>query len=315
MGYTSKAFSIPGIPIIDVDEVVRTGDPDSYPELRQEQPHGTYSKGMYCSRSDAMQLLERQAKLLDTDGESLELELKHSPYSTDEVRVPYSYGATLPDIPDEYLLDLSDKSALEAMIKESEELGALREVVDLAGLICKDQNGTNYCWGNAPTHCYEVNRVGDNHELVYFSPGSVCGPLTGFRNVGGWGGTALKRIIDAGLCPQDVYPANKTSKPANFEQLMQIAAGYKAKECWNLPTLRSQVSAMLKARRAIALGYDWWRHEVTGYQALWDQGALAYLCRNSWSMSYGDRGYFILRGWKMEGDDGCCLNVASPRAR
>src|SRR5687768_13016480 len=32
----------------------------------------------------------------------------------------------------------------------------LRHMAEAAGLPHKDQNGTNYCWGNGPVHCCEV---------------------------------------------------------------------------------------------------------------------------------------------------------------
>jgi len=329
-----------GIPIIDADGVFKSGDPESFALTSTKQPHSSdrFSKGMFIPKSDITPDDLRTLKALSsqrtdgtypiscdpedygsqagTDGDDLMGLLVENPFDPEMVRMPFSFGATLDDIPSEYLIDLSDISGIKARLDEAIALGAdLQTRINLAGLNCKDQNGTNFCWANAPTHQFEIARVISNDELIYFSPASVAGPLNNFRNQGGWGGNALKRIIDVGLAPVDIYPANQVSKPSNFSQAMEVAAKFKATECWNLPSWRSTASALVY-NFAAAVGYNWWSHEVTAIQLLVIDGVICLLCRNSWGMSYGDgKGFFILRGSKMIPDDACCLRVPSPAGR
>lgn len=313
--------SFQGIPIIDADEVFKSGDPQAHGLTSTKQPHGRFSKGMFCKRSELdsklNKLLEDQGGVvLGTDGDDLMSKLIVNPCNLDEVRMPYSFGATLDDIPQDKLQDITVVSSVKSRLDEAVALGAdLQTRINIAGLPCKDQDGTNYCWANAPTHQFEIARVFTNDEMILFSPGSVAGPINSFRNQGGWGGMALKRMIDTGICPVSIYPANQVSRPANFTEAMAVAAKYKASECWNLPTWQSTASALLLGF-AVAVGYNWWSHEVTAIMLLVIDGVICLLCRNSWGMSYGDgKGFFILRGAKMRPDDACCLRVPSPAGR
>jgi hypothetical protein len=53
----------------------------------------------------------------------------------------------------------------------------------------------------------------------------------------------------------------------------------------------------------VPVAYNWWGHEVTAYDAVWVNGEIGIRCRNSWGMSYGHLGFFLLQGNKMYPDD------------
>jgi hypothetical protein len=300
MSYTSVMVNQPGVHIIDADEVAKHGDPEKFKATTVHQPFGIFSKGMY---GEDTQVVSDIGDVLVRNG------------SPNGLRVPFSFG-TSGNFPKELLIDPSN---YEGLIKEMEAAGADIRARVLLGtngkeLICKDQDGTNFCWANAPTHGVEVSRLYANDELIYFSPGSVAGPVNGFTNSGGWGGEALKRMVSHGLCPQDIYPPNQVRKPNNFEAAMEIAANYKVIEWWNIENINELVSCLLRGW-PVAVGLNWWSHEVLYTNALWMDGTLAIGFRNSWSMSYGDKGFSILQGRKMMPDDACTPRVISPAGR
>lgn len=273
MSYTSKNLSRL---IIEDDDL----DPLANRFTNPLQPHGEFGTGMF-----------------DDDGS----------------RVPYGFGATS-EFPADMVVPESDYAAA---IQEIEAQGAdCRSRATLAGLICKNQSQTNFCWSNAPVYSWELIRVMENMLLMYFSPASIAGPINNFRNQGGWGGAALKRMVSHGTSPiefdgSSLYPANQVSKPNTFDKAMQIAANFCVKEWWVINTFQQAISCLLRGW-PVAVGYDWWGHEVTLTRALWIDGALALEFRNSWGMEYGEDGYGILRGRKMYGSDYVTPRVSGP---
>ncbi len=291
MGYTS--INLPKL-VIDTDKVAASGDFMRFPECNINQQFGTFSTGMFQEQQDIV--------IVDEGGPG-QFELPRGG------RVPFAVGAN-GELPAEFRIP---ESEYEARIKELEEMQAdIRSRSTFANLICKDQNGTNYCWANSPTYCYEICRVYMNAPLIYFSPGSIAGPVNGYTNSGGWGGSALKRMVSNGVAPVSLYPANQVRKPSNFDAAMEIAALNKTLEWWTLRDRNMQdvVSCLLRGW-PVAAGLNWWSHEVTYTRALWIDGALCIEFRNSWGMSYGDMGYGILKGSKMLPDDAVTPRVPS----
>lgn len=224
-------------------------------------------------------------------------------------RTPAGYGDLADMFPDELLVP---ESEWQARIQEMEERKSrLSDIVDQAGLPCKDQSSTLYCWINAPTHCVEISRVIQNQEMVILSPASAGAPIKNFRNEGGWGKEGLEYIIEHGLVPVDKWPANAISRQYWTEDNKKIALNYRAVE-WTecRPRNKQQFISSLFRRWPGAAGLNHWSHEVTYYDVIWLDGTAAVRFRNSWGMSYGTRGYGILQGSKMLPDDYVCVRTA-----
>lgn len=190
----------------------------------------------------------------------------------------------------------------------------LSDICDQAGLPCKDQNGTNYCWINSPTYCTEVVRVAQNEPMVILSPASAGGPIKGFRNVGGWGAEGLEYIVEHGLVPVDKWPANAIDRRYNTAENRELAMKYRVTEWWDLkPRNFQQLATCLLSRIPVAGGFNFWSHEVTLIDLVrLPNGKYGVRFRNSWGMSYGDRGYSILTGNQMLPDDAVAPRVALP---
>lgn len=228
------------------------------------------------------------------------------------LRGPDGYADVAERFPSSLLVDITDGSAMQARIQEMKETKSrLSDLSLFANLPCKDQNGTNYCWINAPVHCVEIVRVVQNQPMVILSPASAGGPIKNYRNVGGWGKEGLEWIIAHGVVPVDKWPANAISSQYNTTENKQLALKYRVTEWWELkPRSKQELFSCLFARIPVAVGYNWWGHEVTAVDPEWQDGELVLRIRNSWGMSWGEKGFGILQGSKMLPDDAVAPRVA-----
>jgi len=182
-----------------------------------------------------------------------------------------------------------------------------------ANLPCKDQNGTNYCWINAPTHAIEVLRVIQNQNLILLSPASVGAKIKNFKNQGGWGLEGLKYIAKYGVVPVNLWPANAINRKYDTAEAWAAAEDYKAVEWDELkPRNLDELFTRLFNRIPVPVGYDWWGHEVLACDPAKDKGEYVLRIRNSWAMSWGFKGFNILKGRKMFPDDAVAPRAVTP---
>lgn len=218
----------------------------------------------------------------------------------------YNYAGVATPFPASMLIP---RSEWQARIEERQERKTRsRDLIDQAGLPCLDQNGTSFCWINAPVYCLQSQRVRQNQELVLLSPASAGAPIKNFRNVGGWGLEGLQWLSEKGCCPVSVWPANAIQRSYYTEANKTLALNYRVLEWWELRprNLDEQVSCLLHGIE-YASGRNRWSHETTDVDALWLDGAIAILGRNSWGMGWGDKGYFIMQGNQMMSDDSVAI--------
>lgn len=225
---------------------------------------------------------------------------------------PAGYGAVADPFPAELLIP---RGEWQARIQEMEERKTrLSDLIIQAGLPCKNQQQTNYCWINAPTHCTEIVRLLQNQPMVILSPASAGAQIKNYRNQGGYGEEGLQFIVDHGLVPVDKWPANAIDRRYATPENKTLALDYRVTEWMRLqPRNIDQLVSMLLRRIPVAIGLNWWSHEIVAVDAVWLNGTVAIRFRNSWGMDWptaGAGGWSILQGSKMLPDDACGPRVA-----
>jgi len=185
----------------------------------------------------------------------------------------------------------------------------------LADLFAKypplDQDGTNYCWVNAVTHCVEIARVRAGLKWIRLSPASVGGPITGYRNVGGWPDAACKYAAEHGFVPAHFWPENAISSRYDTPETRAERAKYKIETYWLDPESPEECATLLLLGFPLVAALNWWSHAVTYLGVAKREGEYVWLALNSWGADYGDNGRFTLEWRKGTPDDATA--IYSPR--
>jgi hypothetical protein len=232
-------------------------------------------------------------------GRGLRLDLRSTPFGD----IPCA-----PAFPQELLIPESD---VEGWIKEKEERqNRISDHCNKFGLPHKDQAQTNYCWINAPVHCVEIIRLLQHQQMVILSPASCGAKIKGFRNQGGWGQEGLEYIVENGVVPVSMWPANAIDRQYDKPEFWAEAKKYRVTE-WMECRPRSWIELVscLLRNIPVAVGYNWWSHEVTACDVVWIDGTSELRIRNSWK-GWGENGFGILRGSKKLADDQVAPRVA-----
>jgi hypothetical protein len=225
------------------------------------------------------------------------------------LRTAEGYGANADQFPSELLIPSSEYQARIQERKERKQ--TIRDLVAYYDWPCKNQAQTNYCWINAPTYLTEVMRLIQGQSPVSLSPASGGAVIKGYQNVGGWGNEALKFISNTGLVPSSNWPDAAINRQYKTPETDAMRASYRVTEWWELtPRNMNQLVSALLRNIPVAVGYNWWAHEVSIEDVDWVDGTIALVMRNSWGMSWGTKGYSILQGNKMVADDAVCPRVA-----
>ena len=192
------------------------------------------------------------------------------------------------------------------------------------GVRRKDQNGTNYCWINAPTWACELMTVLQGQEYVPLSPASGGAKIKNFRNQGGWGDQACDWISKHGLVPVSMWPANAISRQYDKDEAWTVADRYVLTEWEEMPpdNLDYALSCYLR-KIPVPIGLSWWRHLVCGCDVVVNRkpkanaqgkisdaelrSAFSTRIANSWKESWGDRGFGILAGSRQVADGQCAV--------
>lgn len=225
------------------------------------------------------------------------------------------YGSFAAPFPREFYIDSSEWSErIEALDKTKSQPFHHKK---LAGFESLDQGRTNYCWINAPVQACHYVRAIQGLVHVPLSPASVGAKIKNFRNVGGWGSQGLEYLKKYGAVPQSMWPANAIDRRYDTNATMEIRAKYRVVESYELPdrSFHALVSCLLRGW-PVAVGYNWWRHEVLAC-GLHIRGGdpesdTVVEIDNSWGTNWGDNGHGILVRSKATPDDAVAARVMIP---
>lgn len=204
------------------------------------------------------------------------------------------------------------RARLDQMIAEKSRIS---DILRNQGIKSLNQQQTNYCWANGPTGCIVAMRAINNLPYIPLSPASVAAPVTGYRNVGGIGTDALEYIAKYGVCSADVWPPNAIQRSLDNPTTQANRANHKALKWYDLDpgnNIFDYMVTLLLNRKPVAVGYNWWSHEVMACDLEFDSsGRPAVRIRNSWGDDWSDQGFAVLNESKGTPDDAVSPYVVS----
>jgi len=185
----------------------------------------------------------------------------------------------------------------------------------LSGFPSLNQNGTNYCWINGPVQAVHYVRAAEGLPHVPLSPASVGAKIKNFRNVGGWGSQGLDYLIKHGAVPQSLWPPNAIDRRYDTPEAEAARAKYKVVEWWELKERSfEQLVSCLMYGYPVAIGLNWWGHEVLACKVVIKGSAYFIDIDNSWGTSWGDNGHGLLTRSKATPDDAVAPRVSTMEA-
>lgn len=187
----------------------------------------------------------------------------------------------------------------------------LSDVVRRSGMKSLNQERTNFCWSNGPVNCVRITRLVMGAPHVDLSPASVACPINGFVNKGGWGTEALARIVSHGVTNTKFWPANAIDRKYFTDESKQDALLHRVTEWYDLqPRNFGQLMTCLFLGFPVAVGYNWWGHEVTALDPVEiSPGKFGVRIYNSWGDDWEDGGMSVLTESKATPDDAVAPRV------
>ncbi len=210
---------------------------------------------------------------------------------------------------DPFPLPLIPWSEMPERIKDMDRIkGWPKDHKELSGFDSLDQNGTNYCWINAPTQCVHYVRAIQGEKHVPLSPASVGAKIKNYKNVGGWGSQGLQYMREHGTAPQSMWPANAINRKYDTAECQQERLKYVVDEWWELkPNNFQQLCTCLLLGYPVAIGLNWWSHEVTACKLVLrgsdPEDDMLTDIDNSWGKGWEDNGHGLLVRSKATPDD------------
>jgi len=134
--------------------------------------------------------------------------------------------------------------------------------------------------------------------VYLISSASIGGPITNYRNEGGWPGDAVQFMAEKGGVNAALWPNNSIS--SSYASKPEVVADYpKNKMTGALADLGSSGKIFDETVTCVLLGapvavsYNWWSHAVLAVGVEQDGNSWNLILRNSWG-EYEDHGFFML---------------------
>jgi len=211
-------------------------------------------------------------------------------------------------------MDVIPKSEWDARYDEQEANKSSLERLYLNGpngepaFVNLDQDGYGYCWGHSVTHAAMLDRLKQNLPPMRLNAFSICAPIKGGKDEGGWCGLAAKYLAENGVAEEGTGPGQWPLQSANLKWLTPECKAEMAKrrtqeewrdltrQVWDQSMTTLQLATCGFLNVPAPSDFNWWGHSVC--QVRWvriEPGSWGPLILNSWK-GWGRHGLAVLRG-------------------
>lgn len=240
--------------------------------------------------------------------------------------VPRDYSTYPPEMfqpPSE--LQVIPRSEWSARIKEQEEKKSrISDILLEQNIPSMDQGQNGYCWSHSTVGCVQAVRALNNQPYVPLSAYMVAAIIKKGKNEGGWCGLSAKFLREVGVCSQAIWPqGNRDYQRLDTPACRSNAALHKVTEEWVDLTASvydqnltfDLVATCLLSNIPVAGDFNHWSHSVLLCDLVEvEANSFGVRLRNSWTDSWGHKGFGILQGQKAITDGAIAIRVsgASP---
>lgn len=205
-------------------------------------------------------------------------------------------------------IKLIPKGEWSARIKQQEETQSrTSDILRRKNIPSTDQDGAGYCWFYSSTGCVIARRALNNQRYVRLNPHSGAAIIKNGRNEGGWCGLSAQFLQEHGVATFDEWPEHSMSTRYDTPETRKVMAKYRvtesfmdlAKPVYGRNMTFEQVATCLLRNIPVAVDFNWWSHSVLGCDLVEvERGSFGIRIRNSWTDSWGDKGFSVLQGSK-----------------
>lgn len=199
-----------------------------------------------------------------------------------------------------------------------EQIERRRRVSDFCDFDPLNQSRTKYCWNNGPVGSVKTTRRIQGLKLVNLSPASVGGPITGYRNRGGWEGDAYEFLVSDGASTVDLWPANAIDNDYNTSEVQESRKYFKVNELVDCDDDFDAFATCCLLTMPGGFAYNWMRHVMEMCDLVKvESGSYGLRVRNSWGKwgaknELGYYGFAVYREGKGTPDSGWMIRQVTP---
>lgn len=170
-----------------------------------------------------------------------------------------------------------------------------------------DQDGDGYCWAYSTGGCTIALRAMQGQPYVKLNPHSVAAVVKNGRDEGGWCGLSLKYLREVGIASEEFWPVHSRDVRNNTAACIANKNLHKVTGEWADLTRSEydqnltfdQLATCLLLNVPCATDFNWWSHSVMACDLVEvSSNNFGIRIRNSWTDSYGDKGFAVLQGSK-----------------
>jgi hypothetical protein len=163
------------------------------------------------------------------------------------------------------------------------------------------------CWMYSGVGCVIARRAVNNQKYVRLNAHSSAAIIKKGRNEGGWCGLSSQFLMEHGVATFDEWPEHSRDTRHDTPETRKVMAKYRVTEAFIDLTKPvhgrnmtfEQVATCLLRNIPVAVDFNWWTHSVLGCDLVEiERGSFGIRIRNSWTDSWGDKGFSVLEGSK-----------------